>query len=323
MSATPVILIAGARGSGKTTLLRELLRHDDAAASLVITTEQGDVPLDHDLQIACSAAAEPLGGCICCTRRTDIQHALADGLRQRRAGTMAAFDRVIVELGGDADLAAPIQTLAVDADLARHYRIAHVCAVIDARTVLDAAAAMRVVLADTVLLTHADRAVAADLDALRAAVRRLNPGAAIHSVAQGRIAPELLLETAGDAIAADWHDGPDADESGLHDIRVFTLSPDAPFPPGAAESFLDTLTRLRGADLLRFKGLMAVAGDDAPLVVQGVHHVFAPPRRLARWPGNEARSRLTFAVRNLPRESIAGLLAPFLDQHLFVERSTS
>ncbi|HWL04393.1 MAG TPA: GTP-binding protein [Xanthobacteraceae bacterium] len=323
MTATPVILIAGERGSGKTTLLRELLRHDDAAASLVITTEQGDGTLDHAPQIVCSAAAEPLGGCICCTRRTDIQHALADALRRRRAGAMAAFDRVIVELGGDADLAAPIQTLAVDADLARHYRIAHVCAVIDARTALDAAAAMRVVLADTVLLTHADRTAAASLDALRAAVRRLNPGAAVHAVAHGRIAPELLLEAVGDAIAADWHDSPAADERDLHGIRVFTLSPDAPFPPGAAESFLDTLTRLRGADLLRFKGLMAVAGDDAPLAVQGVHHVFVPPRRLARWPGNDRRSRLTFAVRNLPRESVGRLLAPFLDPHLFVERSTS
>ena len=61
------------------------------------------------------------------------------------------------------------------------------------------------------------------------------------------------------------------------------------------------LTALRGADLLRVKGLVAVEGCRGPVVVHAVQHVAHRPVELEDWPGGDRRSRLVFITRNLPR----------------------
>ena len=47
---------------------------------------------------------------------------------------------------------------------------------------------------------------------------------------------------------------------------------------------METLIALRGADLLRVKGLLNVAGCRGPVVVQFVQHLAHPPVELAAWP---------------------------------------
>jgi G3E family GTPase len=72
---------------------------------------------------------------------------------------------------------------------------------------------------------------------------------------------------------------------------------------------MELLTSLRGPDLLRVKGLLDVAGERGPVVVQGVQHIFHPPVTLDAWPGADRRSRLVFITRNIARESVAALFA--------------
>ena len=50
-------------------------------------------------------------------------------------------------------------------------------------------------------------------------------------------------------------------------------------------------------DILRIKGLLAIAGRPRPVVVQGVHHVLHPPAELPDWPSADRRSRLVVIVR--------------------------
>jgi G3E family GTPase len=69
------------------------------------------------------------------------------------------------------------------------------------------------------------------------------------------------------------------------------------------------LTSLRGPDLLRVKGLVNVAGEPGPVVVQGAQHVFHPPVTLEGWSGEDRRSRIVFITRNLSRESVEALFA--------------
>ena len=73
----------------------------------------------------------------------------------------------------------------------------------------------------------------------------------------------------------------------------------------AFEQCIEVLTALRGADLLRVKGLINVEGE--PLVVQGVQHLFHPPVTLADWPSGDRSSRLVFITRGISREVVAGL----------------
>jgi G3E family GTPase len=69
------------------------------------------------------------------------------------------------------------------------------------------------------------------------------------------------------------------------------------------------LTGLRGADLLRVKGLVAVEGCRGPVVVHAVQHVAHRPVELEAWPDAERRSRLVFITRHLPRAPIEALFA--------------
>ena len=46
-----------------------------------------------------------------------------------------------------------------------------------------------------------------------------------------------------------------------------------------------------GPRLLRFKGLFALADrPEAPVLVDGVQHVFHPPRTLPAWPDGTGRA---------------------------------
>lgn len=53
---------------------------------------------------------------------------------------------------------------------------------------------------------------------------------------------------------------------------------------GMLADWLGGLAAAHGPALLRVKGIVAVLGQDRPLAVHGVQHVFHPPRLLAAWP---------------------------------------
>jgi G3E family GTPase len=69
------------------------------------------------------------------------------------------------------------------------------------------------------------------------------------------------------------------------------------------------LAALRGPDLLRVKGLVAVGECRGPVVVHFVQHIAHPPVELEDWPDEDRRSRLVFVTRRLPRETVARLFA--------------
>jgi G3E family GTPase len=97
--------------------------------------------------------------------------------------------------------------------------------------------------------------------------------------------------------------------TGAHDasIRSFCLWFDRPFTWDSFAAAVQVLTSLRGSDLLRVKGLVNVAGEAGPVVVQGAQHVFHPPVTLEAWPGEDRRSRIVFITRNLERGSVESL----------------
>ena len=72
---------------------------------------------------------------------------------------------------------------------------------------------------------------------------------------------------------------------------------------------LQALTALSGQDLLRVKGIVHVAGEPGPVVLQGAQHVFHPPVTLESAQDTDPRSRIVFIVRGIPRESIEALFA--------------
>jgi G3E family GTPase len=72
---------------------------------------------------------------------------------------------------------------------------------------------------------------------------------------------------------------------------------------------MDTLTTMRGADLLRVKGLLNVEGCKGPVVVQFVQHLAHPPVELEAWPDGSRQSRVVFITRGIAEAQVRKLFA--------------
>ncbi|HEX9648411.1 MAG TPA: GTP-binding protein [Alphaproteobacteria bacterium] len=315
----PVTLVTGFLGSGKTTLLAALLARPALADSAVVINEFGEVAIDDALVGGRAGEVVRLeSGCICCTARGGLEHALVDLARRRDAGTVPGFARVLVETTGLADPVPVVRALHATAALAKRYRLAAVVVTVDAvtgfRRLDDAPEALRqVALADRILVTKTDLASADAGARLEARLAAVNPGAARHRVVKGRIDPEIVLAPAGVAAldAAIF----DAAHNHGHDpdIATFTVDLGPPLPRAAFERWLDTLLAHRGEDLLRVKGAVAFAGEARPMLVNiagGLLHPLEPLDGDVSAPAN----LLVFITRRLPAAVIRGSLAAALDR---------
>ena len=312
----PVLLITGFLGSGKSTLLNNLLRDPDMAATAVIINEFGDVAIDHLLvESAIENAIVLQSGCICCTVRGDLVDTLDDLGAKVRQGLLPPFTRVAIETTGLADPAALVHSFLTERSLVERFVLRAVVTTVDAVNgagQLDdfAEARHQVALADILLLTKVDLAPAGGVEALGARLAALNPGAARVPVLNGAMRPRELFELVPDAparaqddvlrwlneqafaaAAAAPHDG---------DIRAFALTLDRPVAREALRLWLRAVLSLRGADLLRLKGIVNLQGEETPLVVHAVRDLLHPPVRLAAWPTGDRSTRLVVIARHMP-----------------------
>ena len=329
----PTTLLTGFLGSGKTTLLNGLLAHPGMGDTAVIVNEFGEIGLDHLLiETAFEDAVLLRSGCICCTVRGDLADTLLS-LRERVGrGEIPPFHRVAIETTGLADPAPILQTLMTDPTLLPHFRLDRVIATIDAVHGLGQLdqhyeAVKQAALADRLVLTKTDLAAPAAAARLAARLAALNPGAPLVAGMRGALDPALLFgsaETGAEEAAAararrlaaaaglghDHTPGESEAEhlSRHHGIASLSLTRAAPVAWPALSAFLAALAGFRGADLLRIKGIVNVAGRAGPVVIQGVQHLFHPPLALKTWPDEDRRSRLVFITRNLPAERLAAAL---------------
>jgi G3E family GTPase len=331
----PVSLITGFLGSGKTTLLKRLLRDPGMNRAAVIINELGEVGIDHELVANSSESMTLLSnGCLCCSVRTDLQETMRELFIKRRAGEVIDFDRVFIETTGLADPVPVLHTLQTDGMLGAQYRLDGVITLVDAvnglRNLDDAPeAAKQAAVADRIVITKSDIAPPEAVRALEQRLERMNPYAARTLAVNGEVDVAFLRDVGPRSTRAAtdnldrWLAPPGVPRpaegaylgervrASAHDasIRSFCLWFDQPFTWDSFAAAVQVLTSLRGSDLLRVKGLVNVAGEPGPVVVQGAQHVFHPPVTLDAWAGDDRRSRIVFITRNLKRESIESLFA--------------
>ncbi len=318
----PVTLVTGFLGSGKTTLINRLLARPEFANSAVIVNEYGEQGIDHELiRFAQEKILLLDNGCVCCALRGDLQKTLRELFLARRQGEIGDFERVLLETTGLADPAPVLQTLLSDTMLLAEFRLNGVVTLADAFHAIGqldahAEAVKQVALADRIVITKADRVSADKLGTVKHRLAALAPLAQLALAEHGAIDPLFLLDIGlrdarGDAARFERWLGAIPPLDGVHRhagaIGTFTLRFERPFAPRAFEQCIEALTTLRGPDLLRVKGLINVAGEGGPVVVQGVQHLFHPPVTLPEWPGDDRTSRLVFITRGIERETVAGL----------------
>jgi G3E family GTPase len=319
----PVCVLTGFLGSGKTTLLGRLLKSPDFARTAVIINEFGAIGLDHDLIETSDESFVTLQtGCLCCTIRGDLVLTLADVLRRRDEGTVTPFDRVVIETSGLADPAPILHAVMSDDVLAERLTLAGVVTTVDAVHGADTLerqpeSVKQVAVADRLVLTKTDL-VAETPAVLTDRLATLNPSAPVLPASFGDIDPARLFDARiwdPTGKLASLEDEPHA-HHGAHDVNrhderiaCFALIRDEPIPAVALTLFLEVLAEHCGADLLRLKGIVAIAeSPDRPAVIHGVQHMFHAPAFLDQWPSDDRHSRLVFIARDLPRDFAEALL---------------
>ena len=329
----PITLLTGFLGSGKTTLLARLLRHPEAANTLVLVNELGEIALDHELLYSAAESVVLLGsGCLCCALRSDLAEQLDELYTRRLRREIPAFTRVVIETTGLADPAPILQTLVAEPMLASLYRLDGVVATVDAQfgeRELDAhfESVKQAALADRIVITKSDLATEGSLVRLEARLQELNPAAGRARAVQGDLDPAFLLGSGLHAAVSEpgriveWlraeryvplapgfrHTlGQDA----RHDrrIRSFALVFDDPISGTGLWQGLESLIERSGEQLLRVKGIVNVLGQSQPRVIHIVQHVLYPVVKLAQWPSEDRRTRLVFIVRDLQEDEVRAVI---------------
>ncbi len=304
-------MVTGFLGAGKTTLVRYFLSLPEGAGTAVIVNEFGETGIDDALLRASSDNIALLGnGCLCCTMRSDLQVTLHRLVADRERGVVPHFGRIVIETSGLADPSPILTTFATDRALGGEFHVEAVVAVIAAQTGAAtiesfAEARRQVILADRIVISKADIADEDAPAALALTLRALNPRADIVDAVSGKLDPQWIL---AERAASDSGFFAEAAQH-TDDIGSFTLVEAAPIAWHAFARTMETLIALRGADLLRVKGILNVAGCAGPVVVQFVQHLAHPPVELDCWPDDDRTSRVVFIARNASEAQVRDLFA--------------
>lgn len=303
-------VVTGFLGAGKTTLLRRFLASPEGAGTAVIVNEFGAVGIDDALVRGSADETVLLGnGCLCCISRSDLQLALRRLVFDREHGTVPPFARVVIETSGLADPGPILQTFSTDRALGGEFHIDVVLAVVDAvggeaNLASTAEARKQVILADRLVVSKTDLADPEAVGRLTRRLQELNPRAAIDIAVAGALDPDRVIAPASVnrssfVAEAEHSDG----------IESFVIETTEPIEWPTFCRAMETLTALRGADLLRVKGLLNIAGCRGPVVIQYVQHLAHPPVELDSWPDENRNSRVVFITRNVPERQIRDLFA--------------
>jgi G3E family GTPase len=308
-SPIPVTILSGFLGAGKTTLLRYLLKAEHGLKIAVIENEFSDAGIDTQL-----LGDEPVqvmtlaNGCVCCTIHTDLTKALYLLLERLDSGEIA-FDRLVIECTGLADPAPVAQTFFIDEELRERYLLDGIITLVDAahaeHHLTQTIAQAQIGFADRLLVSKRDLVDDASFDALSERLTRINRRAPIRVVEHGKIDLAELLDVRGFNLNAGM--GACARCSRQRPSTVspaWCCAPTSRWISIASAKFMNELLEDHGKQLLRYKGVLNIAGEDRRLVFQGVLKLYGFDWD-TEWAEGEARdSVMVFIADDLPEDKI-------------------
>ncbi|WP_353232804.1 GTPase [Pseudomonas helleri] len=311
-SPIPVTILSGFLGAGKTTLLRYLLKAEHGLKIAVIENEFSDAGIDTQL-----LGDEPVqvmtlaNGCVCCTIHTDLTKALYLLLERLDSGEIA-FDRLVIECTGLADPAPVAQTFFIDEELRERYLLDGIITLVDAAHadvhLSQTIAQAQIGFADRLLVSKRDLVDDATFDALCERLTRINRRAPIRVVEHGKINLAELLDVRGFNLNADLGGGlslrPVQPAASIDRISSLVLRTDTPLDIDSLSTFMNNLLESHGKQLLRYKGVLNIAGEERRLVFQGVLKLYGFDWD-TEWAEGEAReSVMVFIADDLPEAKI-------------------
>jgi len=327
----PVTVLTGFLGAGKTTLLNHLLRSDHGLRFAIIENEFGEVGIDEKIlgvdvkEKIDEEIIEVMNGCICCTVRGDLVETL-----KRLHEKVAKFDGIIIETTGLADPAPVAQTFFVDESIEEMYRLDAIVTVVDAKHLemrlddekpegVENEAQEQLAFADIVLLNKVDLVQEEEeLKKIEGRIKGLNPNAPIIRTTKSQVPWEKIVGVGAFDIQRVLDFEPefltDLDAEHEHDDTVESVSVkfEGELLALALTDWIRTLIGEKGADLFRYKGVLACKGMKNKFIFQGVGMLFDGGFSADfEWEEGEKREcRFVFIGRNLDKEELTrGVLA--------------
>ncbi|HZR71725.1 cobalamin biosynthesis protein CobW [Bradyrhizobium sp.] len=321
LAKVPVTVVTGFLGSGKTTLIQHLIANANGKKLAVLVNEFGSEGVDGDILKTCADTncpaeniVELANGCICCTVADDFIPAMEQLLSRR-----VRPDHILIETSGLA-LPKPLLRAFDWPEIRSRITVDGVIALADAEAVAAgrfapdpvAVEAQRaadenldhetplsevfedqIACADIVLLTKADLAGAAGLDAAKAVIAAEMPRRVpMLPITDGMIDARLILglEAAAEndlAARPSHHDGEDEHEHDDFASVVIELPEVADI-----DALVASVQRLaREQNVLRAKGYIAIKDKPMRLLLQAVgervRHQFDAP-----WGATPRQSKL-------------------------------
>jgi len=308
----PVTILTGFLGSGKTTLLNRILKERHGHKIAVIENEFGEAGIDNELLVhdAGEQIVEMNNGCICCTVRGDLVRILGE-LQAKREANELDFERIVIETTGMADPGPVAQTFFMDEDIGNYYLLDSIVTLVDAKHAdkqLDdfREAQEQVGFADRILLSKTDLVSDAEQEQLKTRLVKINPRAPIKAVHFGETPLADILDIRGFNLNAILEIAPGFLEQVGHEhddaVHSFVFRADRAFDGEKLEAFLSGMIQTHGPDLLRYKGVLSLAGNDNRVVFQGVHMLMGGDMGKPWAPKERRGSVMVFIGRNLPED---------------------
>ena len=321
----PVTILTGFLGSGKTTFLNYLLSHNQGEKLAIVENEFGEVSIDSALlkHSQTMELIELSNGCICCSVRGELTEALHELLDKIERGDVI-IDRLILETTGLADPGPIIQAFFVDERIRESVYLDAVITLVDAEHALiqldeHRVASAQIGFADRIVLTKTDRVDAEQKEKVLNRLNRINQKAEILEAILGALPRESWLDIKAfeidnnlDVQKGSYQFG--TEKSALT-FQPFSFDPQARSWSDDIQSYvfkgqrmdidtigavMEQMIEVYGNDMLRYKGILAIANNDERLIIQGVYKVVGFDYGDA-WGENEtAESTLVVIGRNLP-----------------------
>ncbi|MDI2587880.1 GTP-binding protein [Psychrobacillus sp. NEAU-3TGS] len=288
----PVTVLSGYLGAGKTTVLNHLLANKEGKKIAVIVNDMSEINIDSQLiqDGGFSRTEEKLveltNGCICCTLREDLM------IEVEKLAKQGDIDNIVIESTGISEPIPVAQTFTyiddeVGIDLSKFCRLDAMITVIDSfrfwtdyesgETLLERKQTDdeydqrdvsdllidQIEFADILLVSKIDLVTPAYLDAFQAFLRKMNPDAEIHTIANGVIDTSVLLDRhlfdfekassgAGWIKELNEEHIPETEEYG---ISSFVYKRKRPFHPKRWEQWLNSFPQ----EVVRSKGFFWLA----------------------------------------------------------------
>lgn len=328
---TPITLITGFLGAGKTTLLNQLIHQKKDEKVIIIVNELGDISIDYDLVLESEEERiyQLNDGCMCCGIRDDLLGML-DAILSVKAERGVVFDRIIIETSG---LAVPnpiIQTLIQAENSSQAFTIDSVITLVDAQNAIYQLnhfeeTVEQIAYADLVVVNKRNLVNDAQYQMVVQGIRDINPFVKIKDMDLNKIdykeyiGLNLFTQSANNEGEIDHHldemlhhehehehDHDHHDHNHHHSaISAFSLVTDKPLDETKIALWLNMLILNFGSDLIRYKGIMNVAGRDQRVILQGVHMNFNTELGLP-W-GGPRETKIVIIGKNLLEAQIKKL----------------